>query len=107
MQKMVVTASNGRSVAIRKGDSTEAMVVRWLPVGTVVDAFDDIGGWREVMYDGTDGWMMSKFLVPADGKPDTPDAPGKVLTPAQFAQLRDLQNQVSMIGEAMRIILST
>lgn len=105
MQKMVVTASNGRSVAIRKGDSTEAMVIRRLPVGTVVDAFDDIGGWREVMYDGTDGWMMSKFLVPVDGKPVDPDAPGKTLTATEYEQMKNLQTQVSMIAEMMKVIL--
>ncbi len=105
MEKMVVTAKNGYPVAVRKGDSTEAMVIRRLPVGTIVDAFDDIGGWREVMYDGTDGWMMSKFLVPAGDTPIDPDAPGKVLTPTEYEQMKNLQKQVSMIAEMMKVIL--
>ena len=64
MEKMVVSASNGRPVNVRKGDSIEALVIAKLPVGTVVDAFGDYNGWREIQHEGIDGWMMSKYLKP-------------------------------------------
>jgi uncharacterized protein YgiM (DUF1202 family) len=90
MQKMVVTA---KDVAVRKGDSTEAMVIKRLPKGTVVDAFDDINGWREIMYQGTDGWMMSKFLAPADESDPVP-AYVRTLTAEEMQKLQTLRDQL-------------
>lgn len=90
MQKMVV---NAKDVAVRKGDSTEAMVITRLPKGTVVDAFDDFGGWREIMYQGTDGWMMSKFLAPADESDPVP-AYVRTLTAEEMQKLQTLRDQL-------------
>ena len=90
MQKMVVTA---KDVAVRKGDSTEAMVIKRLPKGTVVDAFDDINGWREIMYNGIDGWMMSKFLAPA-GENDPAPSYVRTLTAEEMQKLQTLREQL-------------
>jgi hypothetical protein len=101
MQKMVVTA---KDVAVRKGDSTEAMVIKRLPKGTVVDAFDDIGGWREIMYQGIDGWMMSKFLAPAD-ESDPAQAYVRTLTAEELQKLQQLREQMVAGTEFLKTIV--
>lgn len=101
MQKMVVTA---KDVAVRKGDSTEAMVIIRLPKGTVVDAFDDIGGWREIMYNGIDGWMMSKFLAPADESDPAP-AYVRTLTAEEMQKLQTLREQMAAGVEFLKTIV--
>jgi hypothetical protein len=101
MQKMVVTA---KDVAVRKGDSTEAMVIKRLPKGTVVDAFDDIGGWREIIYQGIDGWMMSKFLAPAD-ESDPAQAYVRTLTAEELQKLQQLREQMVAGTEFLKTIV--
>ena len=101
MQKMIVTA---KDVAVRKGDSTEAMVIKRLPKGTVVDAFDDINGWREIMYQGIDGWMMSKFLAPADESDPAP-AYVRTLTAEEMQKLQTLREQLVAGAEFLKTIV--
>ena len=102
MQKMRVTA---KDVAVRKGDSTEAMILKRLPLGTIVDAFDDFNGWREIMYNGLDGWMMSKFLAPV-GESDNP-VPGYVrtLTTEEMQRLQEVREHMIADAEFLKTIV--
>lgn len=112
MESMVVTASNGKPVAVRKGDSTEAMVITRLPVGTVVQAFMDIGGWREIQFENIDGWMMSKFLKPVqaeavtgDGESADPEAYVRTLTVEEYNELGAARDQLEKISALLTRIV--
>lgn len=60
-----VTASNGKTVNLRKSASTNARLVAVVPIGAVVDVVDNSGSvWWEVLYNGNGGFMMSQFLKP-------------------------------------------
>ena len=113
MQTMVVYASNGKPVAVRKGDSTEAMVIKRLPVGTKVEAFMDINGWREIQYQDIDGWMMSKFLKPVDGdqtpvndgESADPESYVRTLTVAEYNELGEARDQLEKISALLTRIV--
>ena len=112
MESMVVTASNGKPVAVRKGNSTEAMVIKRLPVGTVVEAFMDIDGWREIICGDVDGWMMSKFLKPVqaeavtgDGESASPEAYVRTLTVEEYNELGAARDSLEKIAELLTRIV--
>ena len=112
MESMVVTASNGKPVAVRKGNSTEAMVIKRLPVGTVVQAFMDIDGWREIQYQDIDGWMMSRFLKPVqaeavtgDGESADPEAYVRTLTVEEYNELGEARDQLEKISALLTRIV--
>jgi len=64
MIPMIVTAENGGKVKIRCTPSTTGRWNTQLRVGTVVQAGEDIDGWRAVKYKDTQGYMLSEFLAP-------------------------------------------
>ena len=64
MVPMIVTAENGGKVKIRCTPSTTGRWNTQLKVGTVVQAGEDIDGWRAVKYKDTQGYMLSEFLAP-------------------------------------------
>ena len=63
MEKMYVTAKNGKTVRMRKAPSTSAPVIRDIEIGTAVQAGADIDGWREIICGDDGGYMMSQYLT--------------------------------------------
>ena len=58
-----VTAANGSPVNMRAGTSIKTTSLMKIPVGTVVDVISTSGDWSEIIYNGKQGYMMSKYLV--------------------------------------------
>lgn len=68
METMYVTAKSGSTVRVREKPSKDSRVLTELRIGTEVKAGADIGGWREIIFGDSGGYMMSEFLTT-----DSPD----------------------------------
>ena len=66
IRKMIVTSENGLPVRVRKVPSKKAGVITKLNVGTPVLAGEESNGWREIIFAGEGGYMMSRCLRDAD-----------------------------------------
>ena len=59
---MYVRSSNGGPVNLRRRASTKTSLMARMPVGSKVTVISSGSVWTRVMYDGKDGWVMTKFL---------------------------------------------
>ena len=80
-----------------------------LPVGTEVMAGEDYNGWRQITYgDDGAGYMMSKFLKPADIATDT-DLPGdafvRTLTTTEYNRLCEARDQIAAALDTIKSIV--
>lgn len=66
-----VYADNGLPVRMRNQPSTNGKVIEQIPVGTEVDVLEDTGDWAMINDQGVVGYMMKKFLKPADESNDS------------------------------------
>lgn len=88
-----VVAENGSTVNMRK-EPNGALLDR-VPVGSVVTVIGETGGWSNIMYGETEGWMKSSFLrIKGDSvQQDTYQPTGEnvnITLPRELAeQLRD------------------
>ena len=57
-----VVASSGSTVNLRASKSTSSTVLAQIPVGTIVDITEKGDDWCGVLYQGRQGYMMTKFL---------------------------------------------
>ena len=57
-----VTSSNGGAVNLRRRASTKTSLMARMPVGSRVTVLYAGSVWTRVLYEGKDGWVMSKFL---------------------------------------------
>ena len=57
-----VTSSNGEPVNLRRRASTKTSLMARMPVGSKVTVLSSGSVWTRVLYDGKDGWVMTKFL---------------------------------------------
>lgn len=64
-EKMTVTASSGKTVNLRSGPKGTYPVVTRVPIGSTVTRMTDADGWSFIQYNDVQGYMMSKYLVPA------------------------------------------
>ena len=58
--KMYVTASSGLNV--RKGPSTNDLIIRTLPNGTEVNVYSTSNGWSKIKVNGIEGYVSTKYL---------------------------------------------
>ncbi len=58
-----------RKVKLRKDATTAAQEVATLPVGSQVVAFGHRGNWRSVRFEGTTGWVASRYLSASEPTP--------------------------------------
>lgn len=72
-----VTAESGKTVNMRRNPSMNASVLKAIPIGEEVEVMDVLDGWSKISYNGQDGYMMSKFLVPIGGESDNPVVPSE------------------------------
>lgn len=58
-----VVAASGTTVNMRMKASSSGAIVERVPVGAIVDVLEETNAdWRKIMYKGTQGYMMTKFL---------------------------------------------
>lgn len=75
----------GDSVNFRKGPGTNYSVIRSLQKGTKVDFISTTGNWSKIKYNGTTGYMSSKYLSNTKPVENTkPEVQGEVLFPDWF-----------------------
>lgn len=60
-----VVSNNGKGVRMRDEASTAGAILKTLPIGTIVDVIDETDEWCHIIYNGTEGYMMSQFLAAA------------------------------------------
>lgn len=69
-----VVAEKGNTVNMRNNPSTNASILKAVPIGTIVQVIEDNNnGWSKIETDGKSGYMMSKFLQKVDGEAATED----------------------------------
>lgn len=59
-----VTAQSGSTVNLRS--APEGVILKRIPIGTVVLVSEEADGWSRVRADGLEGWMQSAFLLRAE-----------------------------------------
>ena len=72
----IVTADSGRTVNLRAKPDVKAAILYRVPLGTevLVTAYNPETEWCRVETDGKTGYMMAKYLIPADdGEVPEPD----------------------------------
>ena len=95
LYRATVKAESGKTVRMRSRPSTNASVLAEIPIHTNIEVMDVLDGWSQIVYNGTTGYMMSKFLQPEnEQKPETKE-------PISQAQLREIQAE---LNEALDII---
>ena len=57
-----ITSSNGGPVNLRRRASTKTSLMARMPVGSKVTVLSSGSVWTRVLYNGKDGWVMTKFL---------------------------------------------
>ena len=57
-----VTSPNGGAVNLRRRASTKTSLMARIPVGSKVTVLSSGSVWTRVLYQGKDGWIMTKFL---------------------------------------------
>lgn len=63
MSKLIVTATSGKTVNMRKQPSTSAPILQQVPLLTEVELIEKSSDlWYKVEYSGTQGYMMAKYL---------------------------------------------
>lgn len=65
-----VIASSGSTVRMRSAASSAAGTLKNIKLGQIVDVVEVLGEWTKIVYNGTAGYMMSKFLekIPTETK---------------------------------------
>ena len=63
MSKLIVTATNGKTVNLRKQPNTSSGIVKQIPISTEVELIEKSSDtWYKINYNGTEGYMMAKYL---------------------------------------------
>ena len=57
-----VTSPNGGPVNLRRRASTKTSLMARMPVGSKVTVLSSGSVWTRVLYQGKDGWVMTKYL---------------------------------------------
>ena len=57
-----VRSANGAPVNLRRRASTKTSLMARMPVGSKVTVLSSGSVWTRVLYQGKDGWVMTKFL---------------------------------------------
>ncbi len=57
-----IRSANGGPVNLRRRASTKTSLMARMPVGSKVTVISSGSVWTRVLYDGKDGWVMTKFL---------------------------------------------
>ena len=80
-----------------KNSSGNSNIIAQVPIGTVVDVYENGSDWCEIGYDGKDGYMMTKFLNFNASPTPTPTPSGDTVT----VNKSDLETIYSMVGSML------
>ena len=106
MQTMIVTAESGKTVNLRTGPGERYNIVAQVPVGDTVNMQTDRDGWAFVTWGTKAGYMMDKFLTPADDakQPDGGNANGNAGEIACAEIKKRLAEIERLAGEALAMM---
>jgi hypothetical protein len=93
---MRVWAAEGSTVNIRATPGAHAVILKRVPVGTLLPAGEPQGDWTPVKFEGTAGWMMRQFLQPVAGEPE--DADNVSVPRVALERVRDEVNALLGVG---------
>lgn len=60
---MYVYTANGKTLNLREKGKSNAKILRVIPWGAQVKVLKSSGSWTKITYDGTTGYVVSKYLV--------------------------------------------
>ena len=106
-QQARVTAGTGNTVNLRSRASTNAIVLEYVKVGTLIEVQSEAAGWKQVVTpNGKTGWMKSEFLSEDDDLQDAtdeedPEAEGPEL-PSEYKEI--LITAAQLLDEAASLI---
>ena len=66
-----VIAASGSTVRMRSDNSSSASVLKNVKLGEVVDVVEELNDWCKIVYAGTTGYMMTKFLEKINSTTET------------------------------------
>ena len=95
-----ISGATGSTVNLRKTPDSSGSVVKTVPFGTIVKITEEANGWSRLTYGGTEGWMMTKFLVDSDDR----DGEGGSYTEGEVrVDLAKLRAVYESIGEMLGV----
>ena len=63
MSKFIVTATSGKTVNLRQQPNTSSKILQAIPITTEVEVIEKTStSWYKIKYNGTEGYMMAKYL---------------------------------------------
>ena len=68
-----VTAPSGSTVNMRMRPNEDAAVIVRVPIGSQVEVQTQADGWARIVWNGTVGYMMDKFIEPVTGDSEATD----------------------------------
>ena len=83
---MYVYTANGKTLNMRAEPNTSATIVANIPYGAAVNVYEPYNSaWYSIGYNGTTGYVMSRFLVsnPPGPKPTSKPSPTATPSPSQ------------------------
>lgn len=91
------SGAKGHTVNLRKTASTNAMVVKKVPVGSKVTVEKDLGQWCKVTYETSSGYMMSNYIE-YEGQADETGSFTDDEREAIDRALKEIEKQTEIIG---------
>ena len=84
-----VTAPSGSTVNMRMRPNEGAAVVVRVPIGSTVEVQTQADGWARIVWNGTVGYMMDKFLSPVadNAEADTDEEIVSISLPLPVARI--------------------
>ena len=76
MKQAIVVAEQGTTVNMRAQPSKASPVLKQVPLGEIVDVYEEGPEWSKISYNCTDGYMMTEFTVPVADTEPPEEAPG-------------------------------
>lgn len=95
LYKAKVFAESGSTVRMRAAASSSARVVKEIPIGALVDVIEEGESWDKIGYEGSVGYMMSKFLK-KEGEPES----GVYYVRIKCASESEAKNLVELLHKA-------
>lgn len=104
MEKMIVTAPNGKKVRVRSAPGKTAPIIDYLECGTQVSAETELNGWRKIECPQVSGYMAAEFLKAADTSGDGP-AYVKTLTVDEYNELCEIRDGLDKYAAKLKTIV--
>lgn len=81
---LYVYTANGKTLSLRETSSTSAKILRYIPWGAKVNVIGINGNWAHITYNGTEGYVVRKYLVSSrPSKDEKPSSKNTSSTPTE------------------------